>query len=361
MPKIVRLPGLVDVHVHLREPGAIQKEDFETGTKAAIVGGYTTVLDMPNNPDSIVTPEKLEEKIKLAKGRIYCDLGFHLGGGKLSVQYFDQLKKKVWGLKVYMNHTTGNLLIETDEELNLIFSNWPRTKVLMVHAEGPTLKKAIDLAKRFRSRLHVCHVSQALEIDQIKKAEKEGLKITCEVSCHHLFLTKDDLVRVGPFGIMKPPLSSKKDVDYIWENLDVIDMVASDHAPHTKEEKLNNKPTPFGVPGLETTLPLLLNAVNEGRLSLDRVIELTSTNPRKIFGLRKGVKLKHPEGVNEYVEVDLDEEWVIKNEYIISKSGWTPFDGMKVKGRVKKVVLRGREVFDGRNIFGPFGKVIYPI
>ncbi len=376
MPKIVRLPGLVDVHVHLREPGNTQKEDFETGTKAAIAGGYTTVLDMPNNPDSIVTPEKLEEKIKLAKGRIYCDLGFHLGGGKLSVQYFDQLKKKVWGLKVYMNHTTGNLLIESDSELDEIFSNWPKEKVLMVHAEGPTLTKAIKLAKKYGNRLHICHISLADEIKQVKNAKKFGMDITCEVSAHHLFLTKEDLKRVGPFGVMKPPLSSKKDVDYLWKNLNVIDMIASDHAPHTKEEKLN-KPTPFGVPGLETTLPLLLNAVNEGRLSLERVIEMTSINPKRIFGLNirhsepevknlKTNKSKDPSALpqddaNTFVEVDLDEEWVIKNEDIISKSGWTPFDGMKVKGKVKKVILRGREVFEDGKFSGPFGKVIYPV
>lgn len=366
MPKIVRLPGLVDVHAHLREPGATQKEDFSTGTKAAIAGGYTTVLDMPNNPDSIVTPEKLEEKIKLAKGRIFCDLGFHFGGSKMAVPFFDKVKDKVFGLKVYMNHTTGNLLIESLKELDLIFSKWPIEKIIMVHAEGPTLAKAIDLAEKYGNQLHVCHVSLADEIDQIRKAKKMRLNITCEVSAHHLFLTEDDLKSLGPFGIMKPPLSSKKDLEYLWKNLDVIDMVASDHAPHTKQEKLNNSPIPFGVPGLETTLPLLSNAVNEGRLSLEKVIELTSINPKKLFDLRMGVKLTHPEGVSKmgddetYVEVDMDEEWTIKNEDIVSKSGWTPFDGVKVKGKVRKVFLRGKEVFNGEEFFGPYGKIITP-
>lgn len=375
---IVKLPGLVDVHVHLREPGNTQKEDFSTGTKAAIAGGYTTVLDMPNNPDSIVTSEKLEEKIKLAKGKIFCDVGFHFGGSKMAVPFFSKVKDEVFGLKVYMNHTTGNLLIESDEELDEIFSQWPKKKVLMVHAEGPTLSKAISLAKKYKNRLHVCHVSLASEIDQIKKAKKKGLRITCEVSAHHLFLSQDDLDRVGPFGIMKPPLSTKKDVEYLWKNLGFIDMIASDHAPHTEEEKLNTKPTLFGVPGLEITLPLLLNAVNEGRLSLEKVIELTSTNPQKLFGLREGVKLNHPEGVSggdpdvssyptpgvgndeTYVEVDMDKEWTIKNENIVSKCGWTPFDGMKIKGKVKKVVLRGKVVFENGKFSGPFGKIIYP-
>lgn len=377
MPKIVRLPGLVDVHVHLREPGNTQKEDFSTGTKAAIAGGYTTVLDMPNNPNSIVTPETLKEKIKLARRKIYSDVGFHFGGSRVAVPYFEQIKTQVFGLKVYMNHTTGNLLMESDEELDEIFSKWPRTKILMVHAEGPTLSKAIGLAKKYKNRLHVCHVSLASEINQIKKAKENGIKITCEVSAHHLFLTEEDLKRVGTFGIMKPPLSTKKDVEYIWKNFDAIDMIASDHAPHTVEEKLNTKQTPFGVPGLETTLPLLLNAVNEGRLSLDRVIEMTSITPKRIFGLNnrhsepevKNLKTKfqdpsgpldHQDDMDTFVEVDMNEEWTIRNANIISKSGWTPFDGMKIKGKVKKVVLRGKIAFDGKEFFGPFGKIIYP-
>ncbi len=353
MSSVIKLPGLVDVHVHLREPGNTQKEGFETGTKAALAGGYTTILDMPNNPDSIVTPEKLEEKIKLAKGRINCDVGFHFGGSEMAVPYFEKVGDKVWGLKVYMNHTTGNLLIENDKELDLIFSSWFKDKPLMVHAEGLTLKKAISLTKKYGNKLHICHVSLADEIDQIKKAKEEGLKISCEISCHHLFLTNEDLKILGSFGIMKPPLASKKDVKYLWKNLKVIDMVASDHAPHTKYEKLNSKKVPFGVPGLETTLPILLNATDEGRLSLERVVELTSTNPKKIFNLKNDT--------TTYVEVDLDEEYEIKNENLFTKCGWTPFNGLKVKGKVKKVVLRNKEVFSEKRFADPFGKVISPV
>lgn len=352
MPKIIKLPGLVDVHVHLREPGNTQKEDFETGTKAAIAGGYTTIFDMPNNPNSIVTPETLEEKIKLATGRVYCDVAFHFGGSRMAVPYFEAVKNKVFGCKVYMNHTTGNLLIENQDDLEEIFSAWPRGKVIMVHAEGETLAKAIDLAKRHHQRLHVCHLSLADEIEQVKKAKQEAMDITCEVSCHHLFLNDQNGKRLGSFGFMKPPLSSKKDVDYIWKNLDVVDMIASDHAPHTLEEKKNAEKPPFGVPGLETSLPLMLNAVNQGRLSLERLIELMSSNPRKLFSLSDDGKT--------YLEVDMDEKYEIKNESLFTKCGWTPFDGMKVKGKVKKVVLRGKEVFDGEKVLGPFGKVIFP-
>ncbi len=141
MTKIVKLPGAIDVHVHLREPGATQKEDFSTGTKAAIAGGYTTILDMPNNPTPTVNPENLDQKINLAKGRIYSDLGFHFGATPQSFEYFEQVKKEVFGLKVYMNHTTGDLLMEDDQALEDVFGDWPKGKVIMVHAEGETLKK----------------------------------------------------------------------------------------------------------------------------------------------------------------------------------------------------------------------------
>lgn len=351
MGKILKLPGLIDPHVHLREPGATQKEDFETGTKAAIAGGYTTVLDMPNNPIATVTPEALQNKIELAKGRVYADVGFHFGASSKSIEYFKEVSQRVFGLKVYMNQTTGDLLMEDDQTLEAVFSAWPKDLPILVHAEGDTLQKAISLAKKFGNSLHVCHVSLKEEVEAIKAAKMGGLNLSCEVSCHHLFLTDQDVKRLGSFGMMKPPLESKADQEALWQALKdgTIDMIGSDHAPHTKEEKNGEKP-PFGVPGLETTLPLLLTAVNEGRLIIERLIELTSTNPRKVFGL--------PEQKDTFVEVDMDESYVIDEKNLQTKCGWTPFAGMKVTGKVKKVVLRGKTVFDGQTIFGPFGKVL---
>lgn len=351
MQKLIRLPGLIDPHVHLREPGATQKEDFTTGTKAAIAGGYTTVLDMPNNPVATISPEALQEKVNLAKDRIYADVGFHFGTSSKSIQYFTEVAPKVFGLKVYMNQTTGDLLMEDDQTLEAVFSGWPKWKPVLVHAEGDTLQKAISLAKKFGNKLHVCHVSLKEEVEAIKAAKMDGLNLSCEVSCHHLFLTEEDAKRLGSFGMMKPPLSSKADQEALWEAIadGTIDMVASDHAPHTKEEKSGEKP-PYGVPGLETTLPLLLTAVNDGRLTLDKLVELTSINPRKIFGI--------PEQENTYVEVDMGESYVIDEKNLQTKCGWTPFTGMKVTGKVKKVVLRGKVVFDGKEIFGSYGRVL---
>lgn len=363
MSNLAKLPGLIDPHVHLREPGATQKEDFETGTKAAIAGGYTLVLDMPNNPIATVSPQALQEKMDLAKGRIYCDVGFHFGASSKSVQYFEEVAGKVFGLKVYMNQTTGDLLMEDDQTLEAVFSSWPKDKQslpfavakrkpILVHAEGDTLQKAISLAKKFNNKLHVCHVSLEKEIELIKEAKKGGLRVSCEVTCHHLFLTEEDEKRLGPFGVMRPPLTSKKDQEALWQGIvdGTIDMIASDHAPHTKEEKLNSEKPINGIPGLETSLPLLLTAFSEGRLTMNKLIEITSVNPRKIFDL--------PEQEDTYVEVDTEESYILENDNLQTKCGWTPFAGMKVTGRVKSVVLRGQQVFDGKNVLGPFGQLL---
>ncbi len=353
MSKIIRLPGLIDVHTHLREPGAIQKEDFETGTKAAIAGGYTLILDMPNNPVPTVSLEALDQKISLAQGRIYSDLGFNFGATPKNPGEFLKVKDKVFGLKVYMNHTTGDLLMEDRRALENTFNNWIKGKPIMVHAEGGTVNLAIELAKKYQQKLHVCHLSLKEQIEAVKQAKSEGMDISCEVSCHHLFLTDKDAERLGPYGVMRPPLVSKDGQDALWQALidGTIDMIASDHAPHTKEEKEAPGKVVNGVPGLDTSLPLLLTAVNDGRLTIDKLIEITSTNPRKIFHI--------PEQFGSYVEVDPTIRYSLFANHLYTKCGWTPFEGMKVTGKVKKVTLRGQVVFDTGQISGPFGKVVF--
>ncbi|MBI2601007.1 dihydroorotase family protein [Candidatus Daviesbacteria bacterium] len=350
------LPGLIDTHVHLREPGATQKEDFETGTKAAIAGGYTLILDMPNNPEPTITPDAISKKVKLATGRIYSDVGLHFGATRESSNFFKEIVDKVFALKVYMNHTTGTLLQKDPKALQIIFSSWPKEKVLMVHAEDETLKNAIKLAKKNGNKLHICHISLKEEIELIKQAKKEGVQITCEVSCHHLFLTEKERKRLGPFAIMRPPLSTKTDQDTLWEAIadGTINTIASDHAPHTREEKLNTIQPPNGVPGLETTLPLLLTAVNEGRLTIERLIELTNTNPRKIFNI--------PEQPDTFVEVDPNLRYTLDARHLYTKCAWTPFEGIKVTGKIKRIILRGNVVFkNGSVVKPPKGQVIYPV
>lgn len=354
MSKIVKLPALIDVHTHLREPGATHKEDFETGTKAAIAGGYTIILDMPNNPTPTISKEALEQKINLATNRIYSDIGFNFGATADNSKEFIKVKEKVFALKVYMNHTTGDLLMEDKEALSNTFKNWIKEKPIMVHAEGETVNLAIELAKRFGQKLHVCHVSLKEQIDAIKKVKDEGMEISCEVSCHHLFLTDKDAEKLGPYGVMRPPLVSREEQENLWQALQdgVIDMIASDHAPHTREEKETAVKVINGVPGLETSLPLLLTAVSEGRLTLEKLIELTSANPRRIFNI--------PHQPDTYVEVDIDEQYTINHELLYTKCSWTPFEGMEVSGKLKKVILRGQTVFEGGKVFGPFGQVIFP-
>ena len=358
--RLLKLPGMVDVHVHLREPGGIEKEDFETGTMAAIAGGYTQILDMPNNIPPTVDIESLEDKIKRANGRIWCDLGFNFGATIDSVKYFKKIYKKVFGLKVYMNQTTGLLLVDKSEDREQIFKSWKSDLPIMVHAEGETVEIAIKLAKKCKKSLHVCHVAMN-QLNTINRERKDGLKISCEVCPHHLFLNKSDVKNLGPLGIMKPPLLSKKDQQELWRNLDKIDMISTDHAPHTLEEKFDQREPAspggsqggpkFGVPGLETTLPLMLTAVKKGLLTLERLIEMTSTNPRKIFKL--------PNQPNTYILVDTSKTFRISDDNLFTKCHWTPFKDLECRGEVKKVVIRGQTVFkDGKCVGRPTGRVM---
>lgn len=338
MSKLLKLPGLIDEHVHLREPGATQKEDFRTGTMAAIAGGFTTVIDMPNNPLPTTSLERLKEKIRLAKKKALCPIYFYLGADQNNFDQFPKVKGKVKGLKIYLDSTTGPLLITDLAVLNKIFRFWSKSLPILVHAEDATVAKVLGLVAVWGKPVHFCHISQASEIELIKKAKEKGLPITCEVTPHHLFLTESDLKQLGPYGMMKPPLKSKKDVASLWKNLKIIDCFGTDHAPHTKAEKESSNP-PSGVPGLETALPLLLTAVKKGRLSIEDIILRFYKNPARIFKIKKN---------NDYIEVDLDQKWEIKNSELFTKCGWSPFNGWKVQGKVQRVFIGGKKVFDVR-------------
>lgn len=343
MKKLVKLPGLIDIHVHLREPGATQKEDFYTGTLAALAGGITTVIDMPNNPSPTTSIKSLKEKINLAKKKALCNCYFYFGADNHNWNQYKILEKnkswlKIKGLKIYMDYTTGPLLVENLEILKNHFKFWPKNLPILVHAEDATILKAIQLGQIYKKRLHLCHISQASELEIIKWAKKKGLEVTCEVTPHHLFLNQNDEKKLGSFGQMRPPLRTKKDNKALWKALQdgLIDCIASDHAPHTLKEKKSENP-PNGVPGLETMLPLMLTAISQKKLTLERLIELLSTNPAKIFGIAQDK--------NTFTKVDLSEEWVIENKNLKTKCGWSPFAGWKVKGKVINVYLQGHQVF----------------
>ena len=335
-----KFPGFIDVHVHLREPGATQKEDFLTGSKAAITGGFTFIIDMPNNPIPTFSLEALEEKIKLSK-RAICDIGFHFGTNGKNLNSFNDayLHPRIFGLKVYLNYTTGDFLIDDRQVLEQIFVSWESEKPILVHAEGKKIEECITLAKKYNRKLHVCHISQKEEVKMIRKAKKEKLKVTAGVTPHHLFLIDSDVKKLGPFAMMKLPLGTKKNQDALWQGIldGTIDLVESDHAPHTRQEKLANKPA-FGVPGLETTLGLLFKAVHDKKITEKDIIRLLFDNPKRIFNI--------PEQKNTYIEFDPEKSYQIGENGYQTRSGWSPFDKWQVYGKVENVILHGKKIMN---------------
>lgn len=343
----VTLPGLVDVHTHLRVPGGEHKEDFASGTAAALAGGITTVLAMPNTTPPLTTPPVLEETLGKAQQSIYCDVGLYAGASPEQIQNLSNLSRYTVALKIYLNDTFGPLRVEDLPTLMACFRTWPRSKLIAMHAEGQSVAVGIGLAAAYQRPVHFCHISRQEEIELIAAAKQQGLPVTCEVTPHHLFLMEADAVRLGSLGDMRPKLATSHDVSALWAHLNTtIDCIATDHAPHTLAEKQSAHPPP-GVPGLETSLLLMLTAVKEKRLTLERLIELMSTNPRRIFNL--------PPQPGSEVEVDLDAEFTLSDQALHTKCGWTPFSGLKVSGRVKRVTLRGVEVFNDGKITAPPG------
>ena len=345
MAKTITLPGLIDVHTHMRTPGQTHKEDFYTGTMAAINGGFTTVIDMPNNATPITTKKLLDEKIKLAREQAICDIGFHFGSLGDNLSEFIKVKNKVMGLKLYLNQTTGGFIIGK-KELVAIYSAWESDQPILLHAEDDVLDMVFEIVKKTKKRTHICHVSSEDELTKIAKAKEKGLPVTCGITPHHLFLTNADEKELGVYGKMKPYLKSKKDVKFMWDNLAFIDIVESDHAPHTIKEKESD--APFGVPGLDTTLPLLLTASEEGKLTVDGIIQLCHTNPSTIFNV--------PTSNKTFVDVKM-EEYTLAKKHLKTKCGWSPFTGRRVIGKVSKVVIRGQEV---SKVQGS-GKIISPV
>lgn len=341
------LPGLVDVHTHLRVPGGEHKEDFATGTAAALAGGVTTVLAMPNTTPPLIDCETLQAARAQAQATARCDVGLFAGASALTVERLPQLAPYSVALKIYLNDTFGPLRVDDMPTLTACFEKWPREKLIAMHAEKQSVAVGIGLAAAYDRAVHFCHISRREEIELIAAAKARGLPVTCEVAPHHLFLSEADARRLGPLGDMRPVLGTKEDVAALWDHLaETVDCIATDHAPHTLQEKQATPPPP-GVPGLETSLPLMLTAVAEGRLDQERLAALMSANPRRIFGLA--------EQEESYVEAQVGEAVEISDEMMHSKSGWTPFAGMTVLGRVRRVVLRGKLVYEDGQVLAEAG------
>lgn len=343
---VERLPGLVDVHVHVRDFAQSHKEDWNTATASALAGGVTTILAMPNTQPALVSGEPLARYLEIASARARCDFGVHLGASVANVGQIAGLAPYVTGLKLYLDATFGDLKMDTLDALVGHAASWPAAVPLLAHAEGRTMAAALAVAEITGRRLHVCHVSRRAEIELIARAKARGFRVTCEVCPHHLFLDGEGNTLKGGYCEVRPVLASPDDVAALWEHLAVVDVFATDHAPHTRAEKEGERPPP-GFPGLETMLPLLVGAVHDGRLSWDDLAEKLSAAPRRLFDL--------PAQPDTHVLVDVDARETIDAARLRSKCAWTPFQGWTVRGRVIETFLRGERVYDGDRVTAPEG------
>jgi len=384
------LPGLIDVHVHLRDEGKAYKEDFYTGTAAAAAGGFTTVLDMPNNNPVTMSAETLKRRMETAKAKAFVNVGFYSEFPSETREIEAIIKAGALAFKLYLGEQVGGLNIDDDKALEEAFKTVKSKVPIAVHAEDKNMlkkvegrlkregrsdidafleahsveaeveavKRVLKIARKTRAEVHFCHISARQSLEAIQRARGEGLLLTCEATPHHLFLSVEDLKRVGTLALTVPPLRDRSHVDFLWEGLKrgFIDVVGSDHAPHASTEKNAGsvwevKP---GIPGLETSLSLMLTAVNMGMLSLTDVVRLMAENPAKIFRLGGRGALK--EGFKaDLVAVDLKREYLIDSSKFHSKAKFSPFDGKRVKGKPVKTFVGGRLVMDEEGIVAEAG------
>ena len=352
----IALPGLIDMHVHMRDFQLGYKEDFQTGTRAAAKGGFTVVADMPNTKPPVNTVNSLIERDRVARSKAVVDYGLYYG---VSNELNDTVKKLVLGFKVYSHEDYYSPL--KDLTLKTIKYASLNSMPVLVHAENPRLfenevrppsaeESAIRdfafLSRSYSFHLHITHLSSAQGVQAVKEAKQLSTSITADTCPHYLLLSDEDYAKLGPIARVYPPLRSKQDREMVLKALaeQVIDAVSSDHAPHTLDEKLSSKP-PGGFPGLETTLPLMTTLVSKGVLSLDQLVHLLAVNPSKILKLRKHGFLA--EGfVGNVTIVDLSEEWAICSSEFESKAKYSPFDGFHVKGKAIATIVRGSVVME---------------
>ena len=352
------LPGIIDVHTHMRDPGLTHKEDFTSGSKACARGGVTTFIDMPNTIPVTVTEKALMDKKDMMVGRSYVDYGFHFGGSKKDNS--EEIKKvldKVASTKIFLNMSTGDMLIENEKVVENIFRE---SKIISVHAEEGMVEKAIEFCKKYDKELYLCHLSKASEIELLKQAKAEGVKVFGEVTPHHLFLNVDDVnatERSKMLLRMKPELKEKSDNEALWKALadGTLDSIGTDHAPHLIEEKFAK--LTYGVPSVENSLEMMLNGVKENKITFERLIEVMCKNPAKIFKIKnKGDIAVGYDG--DLVIVDINDNSPIKDDKVITKANWTPFENCNRGGRVLTTILRGEIVYNKGNFNGIHGREV---
>jgi dihydroorotase len=382
----VILPGLIDAHVHLRDPGSTYKEDFHSGTRAAAIGGFTTIIDMPNTIPPTNTTRAFLEKLKIARKKSLIDFGLHAGVGSLAdINKINKLKPA--SFKIYMDLVDKNFLNEIFSFISKINGVKPlislhcEDKDIVTNNTNKELKKkkfkpeiyanarpplaettaisnALSLAQAYGLTIHICHVSVKESLELIKNAKKSNINVTSEITPHHLFLNLSYLKKCGNFAKTNPPLrdnENKIDISYL-SNLDII---GTDHAPHTISEKEQNIwDAPPGIPNLETTLPLLLNETNKQNITFADLKKLLCENPAKIFNLKNKGFIK--EGMDaDIVIVDMKKEIIINPDVFKSKAKYSPFKGFKIKGMPIMTMVRGEVVMEEGELFKNNGKFIY--
>ena len=376
-------PGLIDTQCHFREPGGEHKETLETGTLSAALGGVTGIFEMPNTNPLTITPEAMEFKLKKAHETSYVDFAFYFGG---TAEYAEHLSEwenidGVCGIKIFMGASNGDLLSATDEEIDAIVANGKR--VIAVHAEDESImnenkvtilgdsndvamhykwrseesclnatKRIVTIAKKYSRKVHILHITTAQEMAFLK-ANKDIA--SAEVLANHLTLHAPDCYDMfGTLAQQNPPIREKHHQDALWAAVadGTVDIVASDHAPHTLDEKSGTYPnTPSGTPGVQTLIPIMLNHVHEGRLSYERLVDLMAYGPYRIHKIKNKCLIR--KGFNaDFTVVDPKAEHIISNAEQASKSGWTPYDGKKVVGFPTMTIIGGKTIMRDGEITG---------
>jgi dihydroorotase len=374
------LPGVIDSQVHFREPGLTHKEDLQTGTRAAVLGGVTSIFEMPNTTPSTTTKESFEEKLNLAKNRAHCDYAFYIGAAHdnaSELENLEQLKHCV-GIKIFLGASFGSLLVDDDEVFKLVMKNGRRR--LTIHSEDEarmklrkqiaidaghprvhhiwrdeesamiSTKKSIAFARQYNRPVHILHVSSSEEMEFLSQ-QKDIASV--EILPQFLTLSAPECYeRLGTLAQQNPPIRDIRHMDKLWQAVynGTVDIIGSDHAPHTLEEK--NKPypqSPSGFPGVQTLVPIMLNHIHEGRLPLSKFVQLVTENPRRLFKVKNKGRIQVGYDA-DFTVVDLKKEKIISNKWIASKCGYTPFDGMKVTGWPTHTIIRGKLIMQDDSV-----------
>ena len=383
------LPGIIDTQVHFREPGLSHKEDINSGTTSAILGGVTTVFEMPNTSPATINKRELEEKLRIANNTSWTNYSFFIGACKENVLKLSKLEKikGCAGIKIFMGSSTGTLLLSDEKDLETALRICKRR--VAIHSEDEerlkkrfikisknagvfqhevwrdpssailSTKRVLKYAKKYNTKAHILHISTKEEIKLLRQTKKN---ITCEVTPQHLSLCSPSCYKnLGSKSQMNPPIRNMSHQKGLWKGIleGTVSVIGSDHAPHTLEEKSLKWPnSPSGLPGVQTTLHLMLDFVNKKKISLKKVIELLAYNPSKIYNIKNKGQIKKNFDADITI-VDLNKSYTIKDSDMAYKCGWTPFHEKKVKGDIYATIVNGKIKMINKKILGkPNGKVV---